>query len=134
MLVEGQKYFVEWDGVEHYECIARKFSEGIYIGNQAVSHGCWFSETIESNEPFFIYTNELGNYSYIKGLENGATHHMAIYGMTPEIKKIDAKFLPELNLPINIRGYHQNVTLFCNNEQFACYDYSSSDNDFSVLT
>lgn len=96
-LQEGNSYKVTWDGIT-YDCIARDDADGsFYIGNQefAVILGGWvFPEVIESNEPFFISTNEGYGAAIFFGVEGN--HTITLSGEDTIIHKIDEKYLPNL--------------------------------------
>ena len=95
-LVEGALYCVVIDGVS-YECVARNDGSGtLYIGNQVVAGDWEFLETIESNEPFFIYYNsEQDPYALCVGVYDGQTHSITVLEKEETIVKLDKKYLPD---------------------------------------
>lgn len=85
-LVEGQRYIVNWDGVD-YECVA--FDDGgILIGNAGI-----FGST-DTGEPFAIYTN--GGFVGIVTTSSGTSHTVSISTYGEVVSKIEEKFLPTL--------------------------------------
>jgi hypothetical protein len=109
-LQEGNSYKVIWDGIT-YDCIARHDGYGdFYIGNQefAVILGGWgFSEVIESNEPFFIATNERYDEAIFFGVEGN--HTITLSGEDTVIHKIDEKYLPNL---VGAKGTNEGAEIF----------------------
>ena len=94
MLVEGCTYVVTWNGVQ-YECLARNDGyDDIYIGNQSLSDGWNFPESIASSEPFFIATYEPDNWSVIRVSKTGS-YTVKIIGMISEVHEISEKFIPK---------------------------------------
>ena len=94
-LEEGLTYTVIWNG-EIYECLARNDGyDDIYIGNQTLSDGWSFPETIASSEPFFIATYAKNNWNTIRA-EQGE-YAVGIYVSTTQtvVHTLDAKYLPE---------------------------------------
>ena len=79
----GTTYYVTFNGVE-YECVAYGMWEAIVVGNGAIAGGSG-----GNGEPFLV----VGGYNFIYASEAGG-HTVGISTMTPEIHKIDKKFLP----------------------------------------
>lgn len=91
-LKEGDTYVVFWDRTE-YECVAKDDGYGeIYIGNQTLANGWEFPETIESNEPFFIWTYGDSN-NEIMG--SAANHTFALYGYADIAHPLDEMYIPD---------------------------------------
>ena len=106
-LIEGETYTVTF-GEEIYQCVARNAGWGnIYIGNQLVSDDWGFPENIESNEPFFIYSDygELYIYSNLIG-----DHNIKIEGTKYIVHKIDKKYLGMNSLGISVYRYNKDGT------------------------
>lgn len=91
-LNEGSTYIVTWDGQE-YTCIARDDGYGeIYIGNQTLSDGWSFPETIVSDEPFFIWAYEDSNNEIRGSTEN---HTFILSGYVDSAHKLDERYIPD---------------------------------------
>lgn len=88
---EDQTYFVVYDGTT-YECKGVLISSGIVIGNSAVSP--LGSGSYGNGEPFWIGTGENG---IICGETMDSTHTITITTNCEIIKKIDRKFIPDVN-------------------------------------
>lgn len=91
-LNEGSTYIVTWDGQE-YTCLARDdgYSE-IYIGNQTLSDGWSFPETIESDEPFFIWAYGDSN-NEIRG--SATNHTFILSGYVDSAHQLDERYIPD---------------------------------------
>ena len=96
-LVAGETYQVVWDDLA-FSCVAYLDAWGeACIGSQEIGNylgGYEFSDTIVSDEPFFIVAWNDGQYWAEIYSEPNATHHFVISGIVTEIHKIDEKFIP----------------------------------------
>lgn len=111
-LVEGQSYKVIYDGQE-YTCEAKvavmiSASGGLGLGNLGLMH--YYNGTTGEEYPFAIGYD----YDYYHFLCNDASEHtIEVRSIGEEnkiIKKIDKKFIPEINIPhVDGAGYHNSI-------------------------
>ena len=135
-VVEGQKYTINWDGVE-YECVCSIFNSNPVIGNLSIAGG-----SDNTGEPFlymYIASQSLGQFGT---LDTSASH-------TISVKKIDKKtvtpmaeeFLPATALityDLDTNTYSSDLT---NNELYArlldgkhIVLYTTDGNEYLYLT
>ena len=108
-LVEGATYIVNWND-ETYTCTAKRNIYGdIYIGNQALYDEEAFSEIIESNEPFFLYTFE-EEFDYGLCMQTAGEYRIFIKGTGEKLNqhKIDMKYMPD-NITYNMRNQQTEI-------------------------
>lgn len=110
-LVEGATYIVNCND-EIYTCTARRSNYGrFYIGNQAASE--WsednFTEIIESNEPFFLWTFE-EEFDYGLCMQTAGEYAIFIQGIGEKLTqhKIDMKYMPD-NIIYYIRDHNDSI-------------------------
>ena len=83
----GEIYKVSWDGTV-YECTCVGFGSGAVIGNLSIA-----GEGSDTGEPFLMIIRN-GAGIQIATLDTSASHTFSISGFTPEVVKIDEKYLP----------------------------------------
>ena len=84
----GETYKVSWDGTT-YERTCVNLDEYLYIGNLSIP-----GVGSDTGEPFLIYVAN-GKGIEIYTLNTSASHTISISGLSIEVVKIDAKYLPD---------------------------------------
>lgn len=85
----GETYKVYWDGTA-YECTCVDIEGNLYIGNQSIR-----GIGSDTGEPFFMGVYN-GSGILIATADTSASHTFSINGFTPEVVKIDEKYLPTI--------------------------------------
>lgn len=119
--VENQTYFVIYDGTT-YECNGVLVSNGIVIGNSALSPTG--SGSYGNGEPFWIGTGAEG---IICGETMDSTHTITIITEAENIKKIDRKFIPDVNYNLvngSAEGSLRTIGSAVENTEYTIGDYA----------
>lgn len=97
-LIEGETYFVEWDGTT-YECVATNVDSdremviegGVIIGNR--TYMSVYSGGVLSEVPFLIDTE--GYVCTERGEEEVSSHTIRVYQTVGTIVQLDEKYIPD---------------------------------------
>lgn len=101
-LVVGQEYDIVWDG-KKYKCIAYELNGLAVVGSNFMTNGLF------DNEPFFITVDK----EYFGGayIATGDINSHTIEMTTKYIKKLDKKYLPDLDLaPVATSGNYNDLS------------------------
>ena len=103
-LSEGGAYKVTFDG-QQYDCVCKLYQSMPYIGNISVYGGD------DTGEPF-LYILFDGSYAWLS-YDTNASHTISVSGPAENVKPINPKYLPRLNVVISgndVDGYSSNYT------------------------